>query len=199
MWNIAHNLGGFLAPLLAGTAAKLYGWRFGMFAPGAVGLAMALFVAFAVRDSPEAAGFPPVEAPAAVEAANAASAVSGTSAAAEPLAVEKKEESLVDLLVNDVLKNPYVVGLALTYFFIYVVRQGVTSWFVFYLMQVRRCVGWGEWVVGWVVWAVGGCVVWARCLGGRLCYLLAFALSERARSEPPQIQRLEARGLNPQR
>ena len=28
-----------------------------------------------------------------------------------------------------------MVGLALTYFFIYVVRQGVTSWFVFYLLQ----------------------------------------------------------------
>lgn len=34
-------------------------------------------------------------------------------------------------------RNPFVVGLALTYFFIYVVRQGVTSWFVFYLLQVR--------------------------------------------------------------
>lgn len=33
-------------------------------------------------------------------------------------------------------RNPFVVGLALTYFFIYVVRQGVTSWFVFYLIQV---------------------------------------------------------------
>lgn len=27
---------------------------------------------------------------------------------------------------------------ALTYFCIYVVRQGVTSWFVFYLMKVRH-------------------------------------------------------------
>ena len=27
--------------------------------------------------------------------------------------------------------------MALTYFCIYVVRQGVTSWFVFYLMKVR--------------------------------------------------------------
>lgn len=29
-----------------------------------------------------------------------------------------------------------MVALALTYFFIYIVRQGVTSWFVFYLLQV---------------------------------------------------------------
>ena len=33
-----------------------------------------------------------------------------------------------------------MVGLALTYFFIYVVRQGVTSWFVFYLLQVKGVV-----------------------------------------------------------
>lgn len=43
----------------------------------------------------------------------------------------------MQLLVQNVLKNPYIWGMALTYFFIYVVRQGVTSWFVFYLMQVR--------------------------------------------------------------
>lgn len=49
--------------------------------------------------------------------------------------VEQKE-SLLQLLVQNVLKNPYIWGMALTYFFIYVVRQGVTSWFVFYLMQV---------------------------------------------------------------
>lgn len=29
MWNIAHNLGGFIAPILAGTAAKMYGWQWG--------------------------------------------------------------------------------------------------------------------------------------------------------------------------
>lgn len=49
--------------------------------------------------------------------------------------VEQKE-SLLQLLVKNVLKNPYIWGMALTYFFIYVVRQGVTSWFVFYLMKV---------------------------------------------------------------
>ena len=42
----------------------------------------------------------------------------------------------MSLLLNNVLKNPYIWGMALTYFFIYVVRQGVTSWFVFYLIKV---------------------------------------------------------------
>ncbi|KAL4438466.1 hypothetical protein ABPG77_000114 [Micractinium sp. CCAP 211/92] len=123
MWNIAHNMGGFLAPILAGTAAKMYGWKWGMFAPGLVGTVMGLLILAFVRDSPEAVGFPPVEAR--KEAATSAG---------EPA---KPKESLVSLLVNDCLKNPFVVGLALTYFFVYVVRQGVTSWFVFYLLQVK--------------------------------------------------------------
>jgi sugar phosphate permease len=29
MWNVAHNLGGFLAPILAGTAARTLGWQWG--------------------------------------------------------------------------------------------------------------------------------------------------------------------------
>ena len=29
MWNIAHNLGGFAAPILAGGAARSMGWKWG--------------------------------------------------------------------------------------------------------------------------------------------------------------------------
>lgn len=122
MWNIAHNMGGFLAPIVAGTAAKMYGWQWGLFAPGVIGLLMGMLILLGVKDSPESAGFPPVEA---------------GSTKAKPEKDNGKKESLLDLLVNDCLKNPFVVGLAITYFFIYIVRQGVTSWFVFYLLQAK--------------------------------------------------------------
>lgn len=127
MWNVAHNMGGFAAPVLVGAAAKRWGWRAGMLAPGVVGLAMAALLLLLIRDTPEKAGFLPVEAP------KAEAKAPESEAAAAP----KQKESLVSLLVSDCLKNPYVVLLALTYFFVYVVRQGVTSWFVFYLMQVK--------------------------------------------------------------
>lgn len=119
MWNIAHNLGGFGAPVLAGTAARALGWRWGMWAPGAVGLAVGALLLLAVRDSPEAVGYPPVEivAPAKQE--------EGAAAAAGP------KPSLLELLVKNVLRNPYIWGMALTYFFVYVVRQ------------VRSGGGWG--------------------------------------------------------
>ena len=50
-------------------------------------------------------------------------------------AAAKKEEKpgLLTLLVEDCLKNPYIWLFAISYFFVYVVRQGVTSWFIFYL------------------------------------------------------------------
>ena len=128
MWNIAHNMGGFAAPLLAGTAAKLYGWQWGLFAPGLVGVVMGMFILFGVGDSPQSVGYPPVERQATSTSKNTTSTSATTT---------EKKESLMDLLVTDVLKNPFVVGLALTYFFVYVVRQGVTSWFVFYLLQVK--------------------------------------------------------------
>jgi sugar phosphate permease len=122
MWNIAHNLGGFGAPILAGSAARSFGWKWGMWAPGAVGLVVGLFLLIAVKDSPEKIGYPPVEIVAKKQAKPGQA---------------KPKESLLQLLVQNVLKNPYIWGMALTYFFIYVVRQGVTSWFVFYLMKAK--------------------------------------------------------------
>lgn len=143
MWNIAHNLGGFAAPLIAGGFAKAYGWKWGMWAPGVIGLVIGSIVLMICKDKPEDLGFPPVEpaatakpaAPTAAAAATAATA--GTAAAATVPPEEKKKPDIWKALVDKVLKNPYIWGMALTYFFIYVVRQGVTSWFVFYLIKAK--------------------------------------------------------------
>ena len=40
---------------------------------------------------------------------------------------------MMQSLSEDVLKNKFVWLFSISYFFVYVVRQGVTSWFVFYL------------------------------------------------------------------
>lgn len=122
MWNIAHNLGGFAAPLVAGGFAKSMGWKWGMWAPGIIGLVVGCFVLFACKDKPEDLGFPPVE-PAAEKPKAAGEA--------------KPKPNVLKQLLNNVLKNPFIWGMALTYFFIYIVRQGVTSWFVFYLIKEK--------------------------------------------------------------
>ena len=163
MWNVAHNMGGFLAPIIAGTAAKMYGWQWGLWAPGTIGLIMGMVILLGVKDSPESVGFDPVETNDMKEAA--VDDDNDTSAAAS---APEKKESLVDLLVNDCLKNPFVVGLAITYFFVYVVRQGITSWFVFYLLQVKDVVDPGA-----AAFRVSGLE-----LGGLLGSLLAGRLSD---------------------
>jgi len=61
MWNIAHNIGGFLAPIIVGMTAKTFGWRWGMWTPGIIGLTIGSFVVWAARDRPESLGYPPVE------------------------------------------------------------------------------------------------------------------------------------------
>lgn len=82
MWNIAHNLGGFAAPILAGTAARTLGWsvsfvsfrdtsvwqlkcffleKWGLWAPGIIALFVGSLIMLTLKDSPEARGFSPVE------------------------------------------------------------------------------------------------------------------------------------------
>jgi sugar phosphate permease len=46
--------------------------------------------------------------------------------------------------LKSVLRQPAIWALAFTYFFIYVVRQGVTSWLVFYLMAEKGAVDAGQ-------------------------------------------------------
>ena len=46
---------------------------------------------------------------------------------------------MMESLTNECLKNPYIWALAIIYFFVYTVRQGVTSWFIFYLLKVSTC------------------------------------------------------------
>jgi sugar phosphate permease len=60
------------------------------------------------KDKPEDLGFPPVE-----------------PAAEKPKAEgeAKPKPNVLKQLLNNVLKNPFIWGMALTYFFIYIVRQ----------------------------------------------------------------------------
>ena len=47
--------------VLVGWAARRYGWRWGMWAPGAVGLTVGILLLLGVRDSPVSVGYKPVE------------------------------------------------------------------------------------------------------------------------------------------
>ena len=94
-----------------------------------------------MKESPESMGFPAVAGPVKLSKAQkkaqkeaAAAASSSTTAAADKTPAPKKP-SMIRTLLDDVLTNPHIWLLAIAYFFVYVIRQGVTSWFVFYLKE----------------------------------------------------------------
>jgi len=133
-WTASNNVGGFAAPILAGTAARAFGWRAGMWAPAAVAAGVSIFVALFMKESPEAAGYPPVSEPVPKLAPGSAAAAAAAGAAATaPKTPPVPKKTMMESLTQDCLRSPTVWLLALAYFFVYVVRQGVTSWFVFYL------------------------------------------------------------------
>ena len=130
-WNTSHNTGGFIIPLLAGYFAKTMGWQYGMIVPGIISICMGFFLFNRLRDSPEAIGLPPVdeyrgEEPAAVTA----SSKTQKTTTADDLSPREK-------LFKYVLSNPYVWLLAVSYFFVYFVRQGVSSWSHIFLLDYK--------------------------------------------------------------
>jgi len=121
MWNVAHNFGGFAAPLVAGFAARTYGWQYGLWVPAAIATVVGVLLLVIMKDSPEAAGYEPVASDMKKEVKDG----------------KEEKPNIMKSLVENVLSQPSLYLLAFAYFFVYTVRQGVTSWFVFYLIQAK--------------------------------------------------------------
>jgi MFS transporter, OPA family, sugar phosphate sensor protein UhpC len=134
LWSSSANVGAFLAPILCGWLATTgFGFRAGIFVPGAIAVTYALLVTPLIRDSPAAAG---VRAPWASEdeAAAAAAAKAGADAAGQ---VPTPALTFRQALVDGVLKNKRMWALAASYFFVYFTRQGMRSWLHFFLVEAR--------------------------------------------------------------
>lgn len=141
LWSTAHNVGGFSAPLIVGYFANALGWRWGMWAPGTIGLVVSALILITCRDTPAACGYPPVE-PAVAKPPPTSPTPAATTTTKKPSSAPAKQQSArkqggMAEAVKGVMSNPAIWMLAVTYFFVYVVRQGVSSWFVFYLMQEK--------------------------------------------------------------
>lgn len=135
-WNTSHNTGGFIIPLLAGYCARALGWQYGMIVPGIISIIMGLFLFNRLRDDPQAVGLPPVDDYRSDLPAAEVRPVGSDAATPAP----EKELSSRDKLFKHVLSNPYVWLLAVSYFFVYFVRQGVSSWAHIFLLDYKGVV-----------------------------------------------------------
>lgn len=127
LWSTSANVGGFLAPILcAALATSPLGFRAGIVVPGAFAVALALAVTPLMRSSPAEAGLtPPWDDAERVE----------EKSTKKNGAVEKV--SWHEAFVEGVIKNKTIWGLAVSYFFVYLVRSGMKSWLHFWLLDAR--------------------------------------------------------------
>ena len=124
-WNISHNVGAFLIAWLAGYLIDHYDWRSAMYIPGVLCILGGLFLIDRLRDTPQSLGLPAVE-----------KFRSDYPAGAAKLEDERQLSSK-EILFQYIFKNRYLWILAIAYFFVYVVRQGVNDWTALYLVEYK--------------------------------------------------------------
>jgi MFS transporter, OPA family, glycerol-3-phosphate transporter len=125
-WNIAHNVGGGLAGVVAAHAASRWGWQHAFFVPGVIALCCAGYLLWRLRDTPQSMGLPPIE------------EYQATGAVAEGQDERERELTLRELLVDHILRNRQLWLFALANFFVYIVRYSMLDWGPVYLREVKQ-------------------------------------------------------------
>ncbi len=125
LWNTSHNVGGAIIPFLVGIVAQYYGWRMAMFVPGAICILGGLFLMKCLTDTPKSHGLPSIE---------------EYRKDLPPDQAKEAEKKLTtkEILVQYVLTNGYVWLLAISSFFVYVIRQSVNDWSNLFLVESRH-------------------------------------------------------------
>jgi len=121
IWHASINLGGFLIPFLAGGLAENFGWRYGMLGPGFLAIAMAAVCLVVMQDAPMRD-----------EQDATSSGTSATASASKATEPPKKQQIS---MMDGIVKVPAQWALGLAYLLVYVCRQGLGIWGVFYLMH----------------------------------------------------------------
>lgn len=161
VWNTSHNIGGALIPLICALAIQLFGWRYAMYLPGVLAIAIGFFLINRIRDNPKAVGLPAIE-----KFRNDYVTESDVDMREEESESEKHQTSH-QILTEYVLKNKFIWILALSFFFVYVIRQAVNDWIQLYLMESK----------GFSLMVAGSCVFWFE-IGGIFGSLAAGWLSD---------------------
>ncbi|NGX61028.1 MAG: Membrane sensor protein UhpC [Chlamydiae bacterium] len=128
-WSTSHNVGGFLIPILAGTVAQYFGWRYAMFIPGGLCILMGFVLMNRLRDTPQSLGLPPIE-----------KFRNDFSSKEEEKESENGEKELTtkEILFDYVLTNKWLWVLAFASFFVYVVRMAINDWSALYLIETKN-------------------------------------------------------------
>lgn len=125
-WGVtssSHNVGAALIPLLVGIVAQGFGWRYGMYAAGAMSIVIGIFLFFVLRDTPSTMGLPTIE-----KFKNDVDASQAN---------QENDISFKDLVLKYIFKNTYLWLLGIAYFFVYLIRGAFSEWSPLFLMETR--------------------------------------------------------------
>jgi OPA family sugar phosphate sensor protein UhpC-like MFS transporter len=124
-WNVSHNVGAFLIPLVIGFSLRFFDWRMAMYIPGVLCIMGGLFLINRLRDTPQSLGLPPIE------------VYRNDFGGVNKQDLDATQLSMREILVEHVLKNKFIWMLSIAYFFVYIVRTGINDWTALFLQEQK--------------------------------------------------------------
>lgn len=127
IWNVAHNIGGGLAGIIAAYATIQYGgWQAAFYVPGTIALIGSFYLFSRLRDTPQSIGLPPIE------------EYSNTYPEGDENNIDRERElSTKELFVNHIFRNKFLWLFAIANLFVYIVRYSMLDWGPTYLREVK--------------------------------------------------------------
>ncbi len=126
IWNIAHNIGGGVAGILAAFAASNYGWQAAFYFPGMIAVVGSVYLFWRLRDTPQSVGLPSIE-----EYKN------DYPEDEKEHGIHEKELNTRELFIDNILTNKYLWLIAAANFFVYIVRYSMLDWGPTYLREMK--------------------------------------------------------------
>ena len=127
IWNVAHNVGGAIMPILAILGMELFAdWHAKFYFPGMVAIVVAIIIFFILKDRPESVGLPEIE-----DWRGDNSSVGRK----EPKA--GIEVTAMEIFTKHIFPNRFLWAIAFANAFVYLVRYGIQDWAPIYLIEVK--------------------------------------------------------------
>ncbi len=126
IWNLAHNVGGFLVGPLTIWGVELFmDWHARLYFPGLIAIVFSLIAILFIRDTPQSCGLPPIEEynddyPKTYDAS------------------QEKEFTAKEIFLKYVLNNKMLWYIAIANAFVYLVRNGIVNWAPTFLQEAKH-------------------------------------------------------------
>ncbi|MEJ5053752.1 glycerol-3-phosphate transporter [Sphingobacterium sp. MYb382] len=126
IWNLAHNVGGFLVGPLTIWGVELFmDWQARLYFPGMAAIVVAFISILLIRDTPQSCGLPPIE-------------EYNNDYPKSYTAEQEKELSAKTIFFTYVLNNKMLWFIAIANAFVYLVRNGIINWAPTFLQEAKH-------------------------------------------------------------